>query len=34
MLPLYCVVLLAVMAANVVTILLAATVARRRMRHD
>ena len=33
MLPLYCVVLLAVMAANVVTIP-AATVARRRMRHD
>ena len=31
---LYCVVLLAVLAANVVAILLAATVARRRMHHD
>ena len=34
MLPLYCVVLLAVIGANVVAILLAATVARRRMHHD
>ena len=34
MLPLYFVVLLAVIAANVVAILLAATIAYRRMPHD
>ena len=34
MLPLYFVVLLAVIAANVVAILLAATIAYRRMHHD
>jgi hypothetical protein len=34
MLLVYCVVLLAVLAANVTAILLAATIARRRMHHD
>ena len=34
MLLVYCVVLLAVLAANVVAILVAATVARHRMHHD
>jgi hypothetical protein len=34
MLLVYCVVLLAVLAANVTVILLAATIARRRMHHD
>jgi hypothetical protein len=34
MLLVYCVVVLAVITANVVAILLAATIARRRMRHD
>jgi hypothetical protein len=34
MLLVYCVVLLAVLAANVTAIFLAATIARRRMHHD
>ena len=34
MLLVYCVVVLAVVTANGVTILLAATIARRRMHHD